>query len=664
MKITWKNLMKLMVIALICAPLLAFGCKGKMKVAEEDIIGVGEPDVEVETEVDIEAKAEEEEGEPLPVASLTLVRLDGKEMRLEDKPIPRAVKIKAAFEQDLSDAQLTAVEDGLVLRRGDVSLGKSFKWPDKRTLIVTPERRLDYGTTYTVDISETTASVDGNKKSFKTALWGDVNGDGYSDVIVGATLAQFGGRGEVYIFLAGTGSGIDSCDMSKGCIPAATISGVHDFGWLGRSVSMAGDVNADGYADFIVGAPDVVNFKGQAYIFHGSARIKAKFVTDVKVKEVGTDFIIVDESEPVPRCDVSPTANLSCVLDAVIIGAADNDNFGYSVSGAGDVNGDGYDDVIVGARRAEGGNGSAYVFLGSANGIIKDKAICDLSPTADPACSPDYKIAGVPDNSEFGSSVSGAGDVNGDDLDDVIVGAPQALALDLDYKGQVFVYRGSKTSVLGIRDAMITGANFGDDVGFSVSGAGDVNGDGFDDIVVGGPGQWVYVFLGSEGGIAPEQPDRHCDLSSCTPSTVLSYGGGEGFGHCVSSAGDVDGDGYDDIIVGAYVFNFHRGQVYVFRGSEGGIMQPGSAIITGANQGDCLGRTVFRAGDVNDDGFDDFIVGANFADYLKGHAYIFHGSGDGINDCDLSLPPPDPDACAPNTTLTGANKDDRFGRVR
>ena len=275
-----------------------------------------------------------------------------------------------------------------------------------------------------------------------------------------------------------------------------------DYAYFGCSVSTAGDVNGDGYADVIVGAYQYDNGQmdeGRAYVYHGSAN------------------------------GLSPTAAWTAESDQA------QAFFGLSVATAGDVNGDGYADVIVGARGYDNGEtdeGRAYVYHGSAGG---------LSTTANWTAESDEAYVC------FGCSVSTAGDVNGDGYADVIVGAPYYDNGQTN-EGRAYVYHGS-ASGLSPTAAWTAASDQGSArFGTSVSTAGDVNGDGYADVIVGAPGYdngeedegRAYVYQGSAGGL------------SATPAwSPESDQGSAYFGCSVSTAGDVNGDGYAEVIVGA-----------------------------------------------------------------------------------------------------------------
>jgi hypothetical protein len=343
---------------------------------------------------------------------------------------------------------------------------------------------------------------------------------------------------------------------------------------FGRSVSGAGDVNGDGYADVIVGAwgnDAGGSASGRAYVYFGG-----------------------------PLADA--------VADLTLTGEAASDQFGFSVSGAGDVNGDGYADVIVGAHSNNaGGNasGRAYVYFG---GPLAD-AVADLTLTGEAAFN------------QFGRSVSGAGDVNGDGYADVIVGAWVNDAGGSS-AGRAYVYFGGPLAD-ALADLTLTGAAAGDQFGISVSGAGDVNGDGYADVIVGAylndsggsDAGRAYVYFG--GPLA----DAVADLTLTGAAAV------DEFGVSVSGAGDVNGDGYADVVVGAWgndAGGGSAGRAYVYFG--GTLPNSTADLIFAGAAGDQLGISVSDAGDLTGDGLADVIAGAFANDEVgvtagKAHVY-------------------------------------------
>jgi len=360
---------------------------------------------------------------------------------------------------------------------------------------------------------------------------------------------------------------------------------------FGVSVASAGDVNGDGYDDVIVGAHYDNGQTGMTYVWHGSAS------------------------------GLSPGTNASDA-DWSIAGEGSSDCFGYSVASAGDVNGDGYDDVIVCAYNDNSGTGKTYVWHGSASG---------LSPGTN-ASDADWSIAGEGSSDYFGYSVASAGDVNGDGYDDVIVGAYyDNSGTGKTYVWHGSASGLSPGTDAGDADWSIAGEGSSDFFGYSVASAGNVNGDGYDDIIVGAyhdssqTGK-AYVWQGSASGLSSGTNASDADWS------IAGEGSNDYFGYRVASAGDVNGNGYDDIIVGAYIDNSATGKTYVWHGSASGLSSGTDAgdadwSIAGEGTSDYFGHRVASAGDVNGDGYDDIIVGAYRDNSYTGKAYVWHGHG-------------------------------------
>jgi hypothetical protein len=278
--------------------------------------------------------------------------------------------------------------------------------------------------------------------------------------------------------------------------------------------------------------------------------------------------------------------------------------FGSSVSKAGDVNDDGYSDVVIGASMYDNGQvneGRVYVYLGSISGL---SSVASWTAESDQA------------SAEFGASVSTAGDVNRDVFSDVIVGAFEYDNGDQN-EGRAYAYLGSASGLSATPAWIVESNQSGALFGFSVSTAGDVNADGFSDVVVGSPyfdnghvdeGR-AYVYLGSASGLSA--------TSSWIGENNLA---GTQFGRSVSSAGDVNGDAYSDILVGA---DGGLGRSYVYLGSgdppsgSRGETSPTSGLsvipiwtVESDQANASFGSSVSTAGDVNGDGFSDVIVGA------------------------------------------------------
>jgi hypothetical protein len=211
-------------------------------------------------------------------------------------------------------------------------------------------------------------------------------------------------------------------------------------------------------------------------------------------------------------------------------------NFGVSVASAGDVNGDGYSDVIVGAKlfdNPELDEGRAFVYHGSASGL---------------STTPNWTAESNQEGARFGFSVASAGDVNGDGYSDVIVGAYQ-FANGEAFEGRAFVYHGSASGLSTTPNWTAESNQAGAEFGYSVASAGDVNGDGFSDVIV---GAWLFDNGETDEGRAFVYHGSASGLSTTPNWTAESNQVNAQFGVSVASAGDVNGDGFSDVIVGAY----------------------------------------------------------------------------------------------------------------
>jgi hypothetical protein len=445
---------------------------------------------------------------------------------------------------------------------------------------------------------------------------GDINNDGYDDIIIGApanidvlSSSVIASTGQAFIYL-GSASGLATT-------PAITLQSSSSINSLfGFSVSSAGDINNDGYDDVIIGAPgdevtlnfgipfgSITNNIGKAYIYYGNATPASIPSSVVSINFKTTDFL------------------------AASFGLTINPLYGYSVSGAGDVNNDGFDDVIVGSPvYTDLGTltlaGRATIYLGSAAGLN--------------IASPIHRNGGLLSNTLFGFSVSSAGDMNNDGADEVLIGAPGALSLLPGLTGRAYVYQGIPLPVTGgISSTPITysdGSVLKTLFGFSVSNAGDVNSDGYDDIVVGQPATLdlgglvtvgkASIFFG--GGTLSNKTSSDVTLRSPRDPDILGLTAGNLlFGFSVSGGKDLDCDGIADVIVGEpggtglsglAGINATGGQAYIFYGKNttGPSSSPGwdlreTGALVAAN---LLGYSVSTAGDVNGDGKNEILVGA------------------------------------------------------
>ena len=523
-----------------------------------------------------------------------------------------------------------------------------------------------------------TGQAAGDNFGYSVASAGDVNGDGYDDIIVGAPFSS--STGKAYLYFGG---------LVPDYLPDAVIPGILASEQFGQSVSSAGDVNADGYDDLIIGAPNSTGYgTGRAYVIFGNSTMATYSVlilgdpdpvyyddffgisvsgagdlngdgySDVVVGAPGHDIIGTDVGAAFVyfgNSSMDANYDLSLIPD----GPGTFGEFGGNVSSAGDINGDGYEDLIVGATAdvqvsvylgGAGMNNIADLTIGGARGTTagdvngdgySDIIVSDVGGAeiyfggAILENTPDVQISGSsPD--QFGSSVSSAGDVNGDGFSDLIIGAFLNDAGGTD-AGRAYVYFGG-VSMDNVKDIILTGENAGDNFGYSVASAGDVNGDGYSDLLVGAYGNdaagnnagRAYLYLNTLTG--SDIPDEKFKGESPLDE----------FGLSVSSAGDVNGDGYTDLIIGAPkndAAGTDAGRAYIYFGGLNSDNVP-DLTLTGVHSGDEFGCSVSGAGDVNGDGYADVIVGAwndyNSATY-NGRAYIYFGGASMDNVADRFL---------------------------
>ncbi|MGF1466419.1 MAG: FG-GAP-like repeat-containing protein [Sandaracinaceae bacterium] len=418
----------------------------------------------------------------------------------------------------------------------------------------------DAGPSWPLSLGVSSAPVD---PAWGTTL--DVDHDRRADLAVSAFGAAMR-DGRVYV-LASDDGGLEATPHRVLDNPAGAMA------TFGFAIAGAGDVNGDGFADLVVGATQAGE-EGRAYLYLGAA------------------------------------AGLTSEPAAILVGPedADNRNFGWSVAGAGDVNGDGYGDVLVGATGGPSGTppgGRAHLFFGAADGL-------EAAP-ASSLVAPDGRGSG------FGWSVAGVGDLNGDRLADVAVGAP----LVQSSVGRCYVYLGTEAGLALTPTRSLRPDEQARGIGESVAGAGDVNGDGYADLLIAADGATyldrarVFLHLGGPAGvgvdpattIAPEPDDR-------------------GFGALAASAGDVNADGYADVVLGGATGTL-EGFARVYRGSSEGLRSGTPWALRIPDGEEALPRAVIGAGDVDGDGYADLAVGGFGDPTFTGRLFLFRGGPEG-----------------------------------
>ncbi len=415
---------------------------------------------------------------------------------------------------------------------------------------------------------------------YSVSYVGDVNGDGFGDIIVGSPYYDNanGDAGRVFVYYGGK-DGFSS-------EPDAMWYPKETDGSYGGEVKHIGDVNGDGYGDICIGAPywdGGETDEGAIFVYYGSS-------DGIDADAYAYDFMA--ESNDVEGL------------------------FGYSIGYVGDMNGDGYDDMIVGEPGYDGYRGKAVLYRGDSTGII---------PTAW------YGVGDVGTKEQYGFSVSGCGDIDNDGYNDFMVSSPYYIN-GSGAVGKVTVYYGRE----GILPAVVQtfyGYTDGDEFGYSISYAGDVNGDGYDDIVIGAPGTivdgvdntgMIMVMFGDSSGL--DSLNSYIDYGN-------SSAGGERFGYSVCHAGDVNGDGYSDIIVGAPYHSeagmTNGGMVRLYYMGEYGVLSTWENVYFSDNA--FLGWDV-SSGNFNGDEYSDIVVSAKGVNNYRGAIHVYYGnSGTSLN---------------------------------
>ena len=407
-----------------------------------------------------------------------------------------------------------------------------------------------------------------DRAGFAVSGLGDVNGDGFDDFAIGAIHADPGvarpDSGKTYVVYGGNhlnsliDAEINLIDISNGSLKGFTLLGAAANDHSGSAVSAAGDINGDGIADFLVSAPDAETPNPSAGTFTNAGETYVIFgkTGNGNGNADNIDLVIV-------RNDTGNTDLGSFVIQ----GTGDNQNAGRHLSSLGDINHDGLTDFAIAAPDMGGaypGAGAVYVVLGGQN-----RNNLNLDSLSGSLGFKIFGMANIDGSWHTGSSLAGLGDINGDGIDDFAIGSRGSFSVDnsgtnpvTTTTGEVTVYFGmnGSWSDFGINAIQGDSAPAGfrirgidaSQTGFSLSSAGDFNGDGYQDILLGastadgGKGRAYVVFGGNSLS--------DIDLNSSAPSIskyleIKGLSSNDQAGYSLSSAGDVDGDGFEDILV-------------------------------------------------------------------------------------------------------------------
>ncbi len=424
---------------------------------------------------------------------------------------------------------------------------------------------------------------------------GDLDGDGLADLLVSAFGADASGSGAGAVYaVPGPTSGVTGI----GAVALLEVEGAAAGDGFGYGLAGVGDWNGDGVPDLAVGAwgnDSGGTDAGAAYVVDGATRGSAGVASAALLTLIGEDA---------------------------------GDYAGWVVAGGGDATGDGADDLLIGGPWADDGgslSGVAWLVSHGAGGTV------DLSAAT-------TTFIGESASDQAGTSVAMLGDVDGDGWDDVAIGAVGDAGGGAGAGAAYVLYGPFSGDVdLGAADLTLVGENASDQAGYAVAGGGDENGDGYTDVLVGAP---YHDYGAADAGAAyVVRGGTHAagtlDLSAAD-AKVAGEGGDDGAGWALANAGDMDGDGDDDVLIGAVLEDTggtSAGAAYLMYGPLASFtsLTAADAKLTGERDSDYAGNSLASVGDTNGDGKGDVLVGAPYEDYgvgsKAGSAYLVLGQG-------------------------------------
>lgn len=395
------------------------------------------------------------------------------------------------------------------------------------------------------------------------------------------------------------------------------VSGINPNDLLGFSAGTAGDINGDGISDLVIGAGGANSNAGASYVIFG---IQGKFPPSFDLK------------------------NLNGTNGFSILGLG-NSTLGRSVGTAGDINDDGIDDLVLGAPLENSDAGASYVIYGSRNQFPSFFNVKSLNGTNG------FIVHGIRTGDQFGYSTGTAGDINGDGIADLILGAPHAISIGFSFAGASYVIFGNRngfatpfnlTDLNGTNGFTVPGVTLGTYLGYSVGTAGDINGDGISDLILGASAPSSsgvsHVIFGDQGGFSASFDLTKLNGTNGFTIANLSPVDNDELGKSVSAAGDINGDGISDLVLGAPGKNSSKGATYVIYGSRNGFAASFNlANLNGSNGFSILaeaygkfGSSVHAAGDMNGDGISDIVISYPNKNSIIGACYVIYGSRDGF----------------------------------